>query len=380
MRGSKIMRKPYSTTQIAVLLTFAVTAFAMALPAGAARIKDIAVVQGVRGNQLVGYGLVVGLAGTGDSQQVGFTPQSVGAMLNRLGLNVPANTLRLKNVAAVMVTADLPAFVKTGSMIDVTVSSIGDAASLQGGTLLQTPLQAANGQTYAVAQGSISVGGFTAGSGGGGGSVRSNHVTAGRMPNGAYVERDVPTTLANNATLAITLGQPDFTTAVRVADVINDNLPTGVTNARAIDAATVQVAFQPSTDPIGIVANIEDLEVDPDVCAKIVINERTGTVVLGGDVSVSACAIAQGNLTVRIDDDTSVSQPAAVSGGSTVVVPKSKVTVTQTERHLIGINDSPTIARVVRALNALGVTPRDLISILQTMKQAGALHADLEIE
>lgn len=353
---------------------------ALSLPAAAARIKDIASVQGVRGNQLVGYGLVVGLAGTGDSQQVGFTAQSVNSMLARLGLNVPTSSLRLKNVAAVMLTADLPAFAKEGSTIDVTASSLGDASSLQGGTLLQTPLQAANGQTYAVAQGSISVGGFLAGGGGGGGQVSQNHVTAGRIPGGAIVEREAPTTLTANATLAITLSQPDFTTAVRVADAITENLPTGVLGAKAVDASTVQVGFQPGSDPVSVIAQLEDLDVDPDCAAKIVINERTGTVVVGGDVTVSACAIAQGNLTVRIADDSTVSQPAPMSGGTTVSVPKATVTAASEDRHLMQVNDSPTIARVVKALNALGVTPRDLISILQTMKQAGALHATLEIQ
>ena len=365
------MNKTFST----ILLSLAIIA-----PASAARLKDIAVVQGVRGNQLVGYGLVVGLAGTGDSASVGFTVQSVASMLQKFGVNVPQTSLKLKNVAAVMVTADLPAFAKDGAGLDVTVSSLGDSASLQGGTLLQTPLQAANGQTYAVAQGSVSVGGFSTGSSGGGGSVAQNHVTAGRVPDGAIVEREVETTLSTDNSLSVTLSQADFTTASRVASAINNSMPEGVSYARALDASTIQVGFKANTDPIAVVAALEDVEVDPDTAAKIVINERTGTVVLGGDVSVSACAIAQGNLTVKVADTTTVSQPNALATGSTVVVPSNQISVTTGDAHLIGIDNSPTIDRVVKALNALGVTPRDLISILQAMKQAGSLHAEIEVQ
>lgn len=353
----------------------------IALPASAqTRLKDIANVQGVRANQLVGYGLVVGLAGTGDSQQVAFTIQSVASMLQKFGVVVPAADIRLKNVAAVMVTASLPAFVKNGQPIDVTVSSLGDATSLQGGTLVQTPLEAANGQVYAVAQGSVSVGGFTAGNSGGGGQVAQNHVTAGRVPAGAIVEQDVPTTLGNGSSLSVTLDQPDFTTAARVADAINNHLPDGATYAHAVDAGTIQVDIKSDADPVDLIAELENLEVTPDEPAKIVINERTGTVVLGGDVTVSACAIAHGDLTVQIANETEVSQPNALSNGTTVAVPKEKVHVQEGGSHLIEIPESPTISRVVKALNALGVTPRDLIAILQSMKDAGALHADLEIE
>jgi flagellar P-ring protein precursor FlgI len=354
---------------------------AIALPASAqTRLKDIANVQGVRGNQLVGYGLVVGLAGTGDSQQVAFTIQSVASMLQKFGVSVPAAGIRLKNVAAVMVTADLPAFVKNGQPIDVTVSSLGDSSSLQGGTLVQTPLQAANGRVYAVAQGSISVGGFSAGGTTGGGQVSQNHVTAGRIPAGAIVEQDVPTTLGDGSSLSVTLNEPDFTTAARVANAINAHLPNGATSAHAVDAGTVQVATTPGTDPIDLIAQLENLVVTPDEPAKIVINERTGTVVLGGDVTVSACAIAHGDLTVQISNETAVSQPNPFSNGVTVAVPKQKVKVQEDSTHLIAIPASPTISKVVKALNALGVTPRDLIAILQSMKDAGALHADLEIE
>ena len=352
------------------------------LPAAASetRLKDIAVVQGVRGNQLVGYGLVVGLAGTGDSQQVQFTTQSVVSMLQKFGVTVPVASNRLKNVAAVMVTADLPAFAKNGGTIDITVSSLGDSSSLQGGTLLQPPLQAANGQVYAVAQGSVSVGGAFSTGGGSSGSVIQNHVTAGRIPAGAIVEQDVPTTLQHGSGVSVTLNQPDFTTATRVAAAINSQLPLGATSARASDAATIDVTVTPGTDPIPMLAALENLTVSPDTSAKIVINERTGTVVLGGNVTVSACAIAHGNLTIQVADQTAVSQPGPLGNGSTVVVPRAQVSVQEGAQHLVAVPDSPTIGKVVKALNALGVAPRDLIAILQAMKEAGALHAEIEVQ
>jgi flagellar P-ring protein precursor FlgI len=343
------------------------------------RLEDIATVQGVRGNQLVGYGLVVGLAGTGDSQQVSFTIQSVTSMLQKFGVTVPQSGVTLKNVAAVMVTADLPAFAKEGNDIDVTVSSIGDSSSLQGGTLLQTPLQAANGLVYAVAQGSVSVGGFSSG-GQSGSAVTKNHVTAGRVPGGGIVEQEVPMTLQHGSDISVTLDDPDFLTAQRVATAINANLPPGAVGAHATDAATIDIATSPGADPIPLIASLDGLTVAPDTPAKIVINERTGTVVLGGDVTVSACAIAHGNLTVQVSETPTVVQPNALSKGTTVVVPNSQVNVQEGAQHLIDVPDSPTIGKVVKALNALGVTPRDLIAILQAMKDAGALHADLEVQ
>ena len=372
-------RTQYKTIALAALaLAFGLDA---ASPASAqARLKDIATVQGVRGNQLVGYGLVVGLAGTGDSQQVAFTIQSVTSMLAKFGITVPQSSVRLKNVAAVMVTASLPAFVRTGETIDVTVSSLGDSASLSGGTLLQTPLQAANGQIYAVAQGSVSVGGFSAGGSSGAGQVAQNHVTAGRIPAGGIVEQDVATTLSGGGNISVTLTEADFTTAVRVAQAINKSLPEGASSARAVDAGNIQVGLTPGADPVGLIAQLENVTVTPDVPARIVINERTGTVVLGGNVTVSACAIAHGNLTIQIADATAVSQPAPFGNGATVVVPRQNIKVGEGSEKLIPIPDSPTIDKVVKALNALGVTPRDLISILQTMKEAGALHADLDIQ
>ena len=347
-----------------------------------ARLKDIAAVQGVRGNQLVGYGLVVGLDGTGDGNGSTFTPQSVASMLQKFGITVAPGNLQLKNVAAVMVTATLPPFVKNGSAIDVTVSSLGDAKSLQGGTLLQTPLQAANNKVYAAAQGAISVGGFLAG-GGAGGGVTKNFVTAGRIPGGALVEQDVPTTLlgASSGTLEVTLSQPDFTTAARLVNAINEHKPYGVTRASAADAGTIQVGITPGSDAVSVIAALENVPVDIDEVAKIVINERTGTVVMDGNVEVSACAVAHGNLTVSIANAPIISQPGSFSRqGKTVVAPRKIINVAEGDERLIPVPSSETLDSVVRSLNALGVTPRDLIAILQAMKEAGALHAEIEIQ
>ena len=345
------------------------------------RLKDIAAVQGVRGNQLVGYGLVVGLSGTGDGTGATFTPQSVASLLQKFGVTVPPGALKLKNVAAVMVTATLPAYVKNGSAIDVTVSSLGDASSLQGGTLLQTPLQAANNRVYAVAQGPLSVGGFLAG-GGAGGGVTKNFVTVGRIPGGALVEQDVPTTLLGGTlgALEVTLNHPDFTTAARLAAAINAHRPPGATGADAEDAATVRVSFAPGTPPVSLIAALEAIPVETDDVAKVVINERTGTVVMGGDVEVTACAVAHGSLTVSIANEPIISQPAPLSKGVTVTAPGKTVTVREGDERLIPVPNSTTLDKVVKSLNTLGVTPRDLIAILQAMKEAGALHAEIEVQ
>ena len=346
------------------------------------RLKDIAAVQGVRGNQLVGYGLVVGLDGTGDGTGATFTPQSVASLLQKFGVTVPPGALKFKNVAAVMVTATLPAFVKNGSAIDVTVSSLGDAKSLQGGTLLQTPLQAANAQVYAVAQGAISVGGFLAG-GGSGGAVAKNFVTVGRIPGGAMVEQDVATTLqgASDNSLAVTLNQPDYTTAARLAEAIRAHLPAGASGVRAEDAATIRVSFAPGTDAVPLIAALESVPVVTDETAKVVINERTGTVVMGGNVEVTACAVAHGSLTVQIANEPIISQPEPFSpGGKTVVASHKVINVQEGNERLIPLPSSTTLDKVVKSLNALGVTPRDLIAILQAMREAGALHAEVEVQ
>ncbi|MEO7717014.1 MAG: flagellar basal body P-ring protein FlgI [Capsulimonas sp.] len=345
-----------------------------------ARLKDIGVVQGVRSNQLIGYGLVIGLDGTGDGTGSSFTPQAVASMLAKFGVNSSAASMKLKNVAAVMVTASLPAFVKNGSTIDVTVSSLGDAKSLQGGTLLQTPLQAADGKVYAAAQGSVSVGGFVGG-GGAGGSVTKNHVTAGRIPAGALVEQEVPMTFAGAEahSVSVILNQPDFTTAVRAAKAIARHLPLGATGARAMDAGTIQVDFALGADTVNMIAELEDTPVDTDEVAKIVVNERTGTVVMGGNATITPCAIAHGNLTISVTNDPIISQPAPLSGGKTVVEPRKIIQTKEGDNRLMKVTGGTTLDKVVKSLNALGVTPRDLISILQAMKEAGALHAEIEV-
>jgi flagellar P-ring protein precursor FlgI len=343
------------------------------------RVRDIARVQSVRPNQLVGYGLVVGLNGTGDTAQSPFTVQSVVAMLQRFGLKIDLTKVKTKNAAAVVVTAEIPAFAKNGSALDVTVSSLGDAATLQGGTLLQTPLLGADEQVYAVAQGSVSIGGFSAG--GGGGSVIKNHPTTGRVPNGALVEREIDTHLAEaDGSLRINLSDPDFETASRIAGAVNEKLGAG--SAVAEDSATVRV-HPPSAysgDPVRLIADLGEVRVQPSTLAKVVLNERTGTVVIGGAVRIAPVAIAHGSLTVDIQSDFDVSQPAPLSEGKTVVVPKGGVNVNEAQVAVMEFHPGATLAELVRALNALQVTPRDIVAIIQAIKQAGALYADLELQ
>jgi flagellar P-ring protein precursor FlgI len=343
-------------------------------------VKDVVRVQGVRENSLYGYGLVIGLNGTGDrSTGNPFTPQAIANMLQRLGITVPPIALSGKNAAAVMVTAKLPPFVKTGSALDVTISSLGDASTLQGGTLLLTPLQGPDGRVYALAQGPVSVGGVVA-SGAGGDTVQKNHPTVARIPAGAVVEREVPTALDPHAVVLV-LQQPDFTTAVRLAETVNAAGLGGA--ARAQDPSSVVVAVPPAEQGrlMEFIARIESLPIRVDMAARVVINERTGTVVLGSHLRIATVAIAHGNLTIQVKEDKQVSQPLpfAPSGAETVVVPKSEVTIKEEKGRLALVPEGASIGDVVQGLNALGVTPRDLISILQAMRQAGALMADLEI-
>lgn len=363
------------------ILGVAVTLLGLSLLATASpdvRLKDIAQIQGARGNQLIGYGLVVGLEGTGDSKGTLFTTQSIANMLQRFGISVPAGQMKVKNIAAVMVTADLPPFAHEGSRIDVTVSSIGDARSLQGGTLLQTPLMGADGNVYAVAQGPISVGGFGASSGGS--SQQKNHLTVGRIPAGAIVEREVPASVVKDNSLLITLTTPDFTTAARVASAIRQKFPQ--TLPRALDASTIRVDLsgEDREDVVTLIAALQEITVQPDTPARVVINERTGTVVLGGNVTLSPAAVAHGNLTVRIDAKTQVSQPPPLSGGTTATTTRRDVKVTEQAERLIALPESVTVDQIVKALNTLGVSPRDLMSILQALKAAGALHAEIEVQ
>lgn len=359
---------------IAITLTFAVGS---AVCAQSVRVKDIAAIEGVRSNQLLGYGLVVGLEGTGDSQQTRFTTQSVANMLETYGINLPADKMKVKNVAAVVVTATLPSFARPGTTIDAIVSSLGDARSLQGGTLLQTPLRAANGEVYAVAQGPVTVGGFSAGSGGA--SASKNHTTVGRVPDGAIVEKATKTDLAPQDSVNITLNRADFTTASRIANAINLRL--GGHFARAVDASAVSVNLpaEYQGDVVGFIAQLESVEVTTDTVARVVVNERTGTVIIGGSVRILPVAVSHGSLTVEITTGYEVSQPNPLSDGKTVVTPNTNVKVTEEPASLVEIKSGSTISELIRALNALKIKPRDLIAILQAIKEAGALQAQLEV-
>jgi flagellar P-ring protein precursor FlgI len=356
----------------------------LALPAATAgaqaRVKDVARVYGVRENGLYGYGLVIGLNGTGDkSRSNPFTPQAIVSMLQRLGIAVPVDRLDGKNVAAVMVTAKLPPFARPGTLLDITVSSLGDATTLQGGTLLLTPLQGADGRVYALAQGPLSVGGFAA-SGAGGDSVQKNHPTVGRVPGGAVVERELPVAL-DPAGIAFTLIQPDFTTAVRLARAINETSQAEL--ARALDASTVVVQVPPADQGrlAEFIARVEGARLTVDTPARVVINERTGTVIMGNQLRISTVAVSHGNLSISIGEEKQVSQPPpfAPRGAETVVVPRSEVVIKEDKGQLAVVPEGASIGEVVQALNALGVTPRDLIAILQAIRQAGALMAELEI-
>jgi flagellar P-ring protein precursor FlgI len=351
---------------------------ALAAPSGATRIKDIAQIEGARPNQLIGYGLVTGLDGSGDSQQAKFTVQSVANMLQKFGVYVPATSIRIKNVAAVMVTCELPPFVRSGQTIDAQVSSIGDAKSLQGGLLLQTPLQAADGRVYGVAQGPVSIGG--ANYGGGGGAVTKNHPTAGRIVGGVIVEEDVSCAVTSGSSIRILLDTPDFTTASRIAEVVNSELE----GARAAceDAGSVRIHLPPcgEADLVPMIARIEELPIEPDRAAVVVVNERTGSIVVGAGVEVNPCAIAHGNIYVTVQETPVVSQPAPLSEGETVTGVETQVSVEEETRRVFEVGPAATIGDVVTALNALGATPRDLIAIIEAMKNAGAIVAKLEVQ
>jgi len=348
-----------------------------ASPGHAVRIKDVADVQGVRQNQLVGYGLVVGLNGTGDGKKARFTIASVASMLEKMGVTIDPEDIQVDNVAAVMVTADLPPFSRLGSRIDVLVSSIGDSENLQGGTLLFSPLRAADGQVYAVAQGPVSTGGFSAE--GAGGKVQKNFPTVGRVVGGALIEREIPTQFGQKEVLSLILHRPDFTTTSRVAKAINAALNDNL--AQTPDPGTIHIkvpeGFQGNT--VALVTLIEGLEVIPDAVAKVVINERTGTVVMGSEVRISTIAIAHGNLSIQIKESAEVSQPLPFAEGETVVVPETELSIQEGNSRLFLVDPGISIGELVKALNALGVSPRDLIAIFQSIKAAGALQAKLEI-
>lgn len=361
-----------------VLVGVAVALTAAAPAAARSRIKDIVSFEGVRENKLVGYGLVVGLNGTGDSlRNSPFTRQSLQAMLERLGVNTrDASNMDTKNVAAVMVTSNLPAFAASGSNVDVTVSAMGDAKSLLGGTLLVTPLLGADGEAYAVAQGTVQTGAISA-QGASGSSVTRGVPTAGRIAGGAAVERELGFKLASLGQMRLTLRNPDFTTARRIADVINAKFSGA---ASADNPTIVTLRPPPGANFVEFVTGVEQLEVTPDSVAKVVVDEVAGVIVMGDDVRISTVAIAQGNLTISVNESPQVSQPAPESNGQTVITPKSSIKVDEQKgRKLIALRSGASLATLVKGLNALGVTPRDMISILQTIKAAGALQADIEV-
>jgi flagellar P-ring protein FlgI len=370
------------------LMAAAMIAVVLAIgPADAARIKDVAMIEGVRENQLIGYGLVVGLDRTGDQVICGqFTIQAMMSMLNKMGINLVINPIQLltRNIASVMVTAKLPPFAKPGMPLDVVVSSMANAKSLQGGTLLLTPLKAPNQQVYAVAQGPISIGGFLGGTGGAGGStVTKNHQAAGMVPGGAIVEKEIVVNIEAWESVNVMLRQADFTTALRVSEAIDGVFGTGTAlpvNSGQI-RSTVPVNFQGRI--VQYLATLEALDVAVDVPAKVVVNERTGTVVLGEHVRLSTCAISHGNLSISVKSTLNVSQPTAPvigsSAGQTVVTPDVQTEIKEEPSRLLVVDETVTLGEVVQALNAVGVTPRDLVAILSALKAAGALQAYLEI-
>lgn len=373
------MRIRFLSLAVAAVLVHAALGAAQ-VSTGSTRLKDIASLQGLASTPVIGYGLVIGLQKTGDRQQTIFSVQTLLNMLQRFGVTVPPAQMaqiKVENVAAVLVTAEMPSYARTGSRLDVTASSIGDARSLQGGTLLPTPLRGPDGQVRAMAQGSLTLGGF--GGGTGGNTVQVNHLTVGRVPGGALVQTGPGAAMPPADSVSFSLKDPDFVSAGRVARAINTELGTGM--AHAVDAATVTVNVPGEYREAipDLVARLEPLSVDVDVAARVVINERTGTIVVGGAVRIGPAAVAHGNLSVRITTKLDVSQPAPLSGGQTKVVPDVQVDVAEGRNQLVALEEGTTLDAVVRALNALGASPRDIIAIMQALKAAGALRAELVV-
>lgn len=362
-----------------MLIRFVAICLAGSTLAPAARVKDLALVEGGRDNQLAGYGVVVGLAGEGDSNSAS-TLHTLSNILQRHGLTVSQQDIKSKNVAAVMLTADIGAFLKPGARIDVMVASMGDAKTLQGGVLLQTPLIGADGRVYAVAQGPVAIGGFLGGTGGAGGAtVQKNHPTVGQISNGAIVEREVPTRFVHDSTMRLLLHNPDFTSAARMADAINTRW---ANLALATDAATVAVRVPDEFRgrDVSFLAELGVVECTPDTLARIVINERTGTIVATSTVRISRMAISHGSLTITVTSNLGVSQPNSFNNsGSTTVLPSTQTEVNETKGGFTILDESPTIERLASALNALGVSARDMMAIFQVMKRSGALQAELII-
>ncbi|MDR3459830.1 MAG: flagellar basal body P-ring protein FlgI [Verrucomicrobiae bacterium] len=374
-KNSEALRKKLCPLPMAlgILLALLVPA---PLFGGGVQLRDMVMISGARDNQLVGYGLVVGLAGDGDKDQV-YTKQSVANMLSRYGVNIPAATISAKNVAVVMITADIPPFVRNGARIDVTVASMGDAKSLSGGVLLQTPLVGADNKVYAVAQGPLVLGGFAAGEGGAGGAtVTKNHPTTAQIINGALVEKEIPSQFVHDNTVQLLLRDPSFNSAAAVAVAINDVF---TNSAHALDSTCVVVQMPEGTAgaPVDFIAKLNKIEVTPDMPARIIINERTGTIVATAAIHISSCAVACGNITINVASSLDVSQPGPLSSGTTAVTRRTDTTVTEARSGFIPLPELPTVEKVASALNALGATPRDMMSIFQAMKQAGALQAEL---
>jgi flagellar P-ring protein precursor FlgI len=362
------------------LILVAATGIFLIPDANAVRIKDIVDIKGVRQNQLVGYGLVVGLEGTGDSDDSLFTIQSLASLLEKMGVTVQTDDIAdVENVAAVMVTTDLPPFADLGSRIDVLVSSIGDAENLQGGTLLFTPLKGADGEVYAVAQGPVSTGGFAV-SGNSGDQVQKNFPTVGRVVGGALVEKEINSNFNQKGSLTLSLHEPDFTTASRVAQAINRAFYSQLAHTEDGGSIRVRVPENYLGNTVQFVTLVESLGVTPDMVSKVVVNERTGTVIMGENVRIATIAIAHGNLSIQIDESQNVSQPLPFSrGGQTVVTPESDIVVQEGKNPIFLVESGVSIGELVKALNALGVSPRDLIAIFQALKAAGALQAELEV-
>lgn len=341
------------------------------------RLKDMARLKSVRGNQLIGYGIVVGLNGTGDKDQTKFTNQSLANALSKMGMEVSPTAIKVKNVAAVLVAAELPAFARNGDKIDVTVSSIGDAKSLQGGTLILTPLKGPDGMVYAVAQGPISVGGFSAG--GGNSGVTVNQPNVGRVPGGGLIEREIKFDFGKSGMITYSLNKGDFKTAKRVAESINNKIGEKIAYPRDLKTIDVKIPSSLLADPVSFVAMIEDVTVETENEAVVVVNERTGTVVVGADVKIEKVAISHGNLTISITSIPLVSQPNPLSEGQTVTTNQTAVNINEETRRLVELDEGVSLGKVVKSLNKLGVTPRDLISILQALREAGALKAKLKL-
>jgi len=343
------------------------------------RVKELVRLEGIEYQQLVGYGLVVGLNGTGDTRRARFTTQSVVNMLQRFGINVPRERMRLRNVAAVMVTSEIPSFMRKGDRVSVTVSSLGDAKSLEGGVLLLTPLVDQQGNVLAMAQGPISVGGFSIQTTGGGG-VRQNHTLVGRIPDGAVIQSDLNGRFQLGKTLKLAMREQDITTQNRIVEALNQQFGEGT--ARVLNPSSIQITVPDqydSTNVFAFLSEMEQIRVQPDVNARVVINERTGTVVVGGNVTVLPAAVAHGNLSVEIRSEPIVSQPAPFSQGQTVVVPNTNATVYQDQGKMVTIQNATTVQEVAQALNTMGLTPRDIIAIMQALKEVGALQAELII-